>query len=394
MRILLLFSRVPYPLDKGDKLRAYHHLRMLSQRHETVVVALADEAVHPQAKLKLRQFCSEFHIVRLPWRSRLFRLNAAFFKGIPISSGYFYSKLAQKIIEDVIQRTRPDHIYCQLTRMSEYVRRVRHIPRTLDYQDAFSMAFKRRAQREAWYARWLFKMEERRLERYEARMLDEFENSIIISAQDRDCISHGNKDRIAVVPNGVDLEHFRPRAVEKQCDLLFAGNMAYPPNIESVEFLVRRVLPIVWQSLPYATLLIAGASPTKRVLSLADKNVLVSGFVDDISETYARARVFVAPMLISTGMQNKLLEAMATALPCVTSELANNAIGGTHGKNILVCSSPNEYARAIVDLLTKSELATSIANAGRKFVHDQYSWEHTTQPLFSIIEPGIQRVRW
>jgi sugar transferase (PEP-CTERM/EpsH1 system associated) len=362
---------------------------MLSQRHETVLVALADEAVHPQAKLALKQYCSELHIVRLPWRSRLFSLIAAFFKGIPFSSGYFYSKSAHKIIEGVIQSTRPDHIYCQLTRMSEYVRRVRHIQRTLDYQDAFSMAFKRRAQREAWYARWLFKMEERRLERYEAHMLDEFENVIIISAQDRDCIKHGNKGRIVVVPNGVDLDHFRPRAVDKQCDLLFAGNMAYPPNVESVEFLVQHVLPIVWKSLPNATLLIAGASPTRSVLSLACERVLVSGFVDDISETYARARVFVAPMLISTGLQNKLLEAMATGLPCVTSELANNAVGGTHGKNVLVCSSPEEYARAIIDLLTKSELATSIASAGRKFVHDHYSWENATRPLFSIIESGF-----
>ena len=150
---------------------------------------------------------------------------------------------------------------------------------------------------------------------------------------------------------------------------------------------------IVWQSLPYASSLIVGASPTKRVLSFAGDNVHVSGFVDDISETYARARVFVAPMPISTGLQNKLLEAMGMALPCITSDLANNAIGATDGKNILVCSSPNQYARAIVDLLTKSQLATSIANVGRKLVQDQFSWDYVTQPLFSIIEAGIERVR-
>ena len=123
-------------------------------------------------------------------------------------------------------------------------------------------------------------------------------------------------------------------------------------GIESAEFMVRRILPIVWQSLRYASLLIAGASLTKRALSLAGDNVHLSGLVDDTSETYARGRVFVAPMLINAGLQNKLLEAMGMALPCITSALANNAMGGAHRENILVCPSLNDYARAIVYLLT------------------------------------------
>lgn len=388
MKILVLLSRVPYPLEKGDKLRAYHHLKLLSERHELIVVALADEPIHPDAATELRQFCSELYVNQLPWMSRLFNLVFAFLRGLPFSSGYFYSKSAQRTIDGIIDRTRPDHIYCQLTRMCEYVREVRHIRRTLDFQDAFSMAFKRRAEREARHVRWLFEMEQRRLERYEARMLDEFDNCTIISPQDRDCINHRNRDRIVIVPNGVDFRYFRPRELDKQHDLLFTGNMGYPPNIESVEFLVNKVLPLVWKRMPKVRLTIAGATPAERVKSLAGDNVSVTGWVDDIGEYYARAKVFVAPMLISTGLQNKLLEAMSMQLPCITSPLANNAIGGESGRDLVVCFEPQQYADAIVDLLSHPDVAMRIAEAGARLVKGRYSWESATQPLVDLIERG------
>ena len=181
-------------------------------------------------------------------------------------------------------------------------------------------------------------------------------------------------------------ERYRPREIEKQYELLFTGNMAYPPNIESAVFLVNRVLPLVWKHLPQATLAIVGATPAERVQSLASANVRVTGWVDDISEYYARAKVFVAPMLINTGLQNKLLEAMSMRLPCITSQLANNAIGGTPGKDLIVCSDPDQYAAAIVDLLTDQAKAARITEAGRRLVRDKYSWECATQPLVDLVE--------
>jgi sugar transferase (PEP-CTERM/EpsH1 system associated) len=386
VRILCLLSRVPYPLEKGDKLRAYHHLRLLSERHELVVVALADEPLHAEAESELRKFSSEYHFIHLPWTSRLTNLIVAAFKGLPYSSGYFYSKPARKVIDAVIRSSRPDHIYCQLTRMCEYARHVRHIPRTLDYQDAFSMAFGRRAQRESFALRWLFKMEQRRLESYETRMLEEFDNCTIISPQDREAIKHRDRDRIVVVPNGVDLQKFRPREAEKQYELLFTGNMAYPPNIESAVFIVHRVMPLVWKRLPDAKLAIVGATPSERVQSLASEKVRVTGWVDDIGEYYAQTKVFVAPMLINTGLQNKLLEAMSMRVPCITSRLANNAIGGKHGRDLIVCSDPEQYADAIVDLLSNPDKANGIAEAGRQLVTDRYSWERATQPLIELVE--------
>lgn len=386
MEILFLVSRVPYPLEKGDKLRAFHHLRLLSERHSVTLIALTDQPVHPDAEAKLRRHCNAIHIIQLSWRSRLLNLAAVLFTGKPFSSGYFYDKSAQRNIDNIIEQLQPAHIYCQLTRVCEYVLHISHIPKTLDYQDAFAKGFERRIDRESVFLRWLYRMEHRRLLKYESVVFEHFDHSTIISVQDQECIDHPDRHEIVVVPNGVDMDYFQPRQVNKDYDLVFAGNMAYPPNIESALFLVNKILPHVWKKMPHAKLLLAGATPAARIRALEGKNVDVSGWVDDIRDSYASAKIFVAPMLISIGLQNKLLEAMAMKLPCITSELANNALGGADKQNILVCSSPQDYAISIIWLLENPDEAAKLSAAGLEFVRKNYTWTEMTRPLFDLVE--------
>jgi glycosyltransferase involved in cell wall biosynthesis len=359
---------------------------MLSERHSVTLVALSDQPVHRDAETVLGPYCKDICIIQLPLISRLINLVVALFTGKPFSSGYFYRRTAQRIIDRMIEQVRPDHIYCQLTRVCEYVLHIEDVPKTLDYQDAFAKGFERRIDREPIFLRWLVRMEHKRLLRYEASVFDHFDNAIIISEQDREFIDHPNSDRIVIVRNGVDTDYFRPQQVDKDYDLVFAGNMAYPPNVEGVLFLVNDILPRVWETAPDVKLLVAGATPAARVQALESENVHVSGWVEDIRESYARAKIFIAPMLIGTGLQNKLLEAMAMQLPCITSELANNALGGAHNDNVLVCSSPEEYSGAILYLLEHSEYAAKLAASGNDFVKESYGWKTATQPLFELIE--------
>lgn len=379
-------SRVPYPLEKGDKLRAFHHLRLLSEKYSVTLVALTDQPVHRDADAMLRPYCKDIHIICLSRISRLLNLARAFLSGKPLSSGYFYNKAAQRIIDRAVDEVRPAHIYCQLTRVCDYVLHIKDVPKTLDYQDAFAKGFERRIDRERFFLRWLVRLEHKRLLRYEALVFDHFENSIIISAQDREFIAHPNRNQIVIVPNGVDVDYFQPQSVDKDYDLVFAGNMAYPPNVEGVSFLAAKILPRVWKVAPEVKLLVAGATPAARIRALESENIHISGWVDDIRESYARAKIFIAPMLIGTGLQNKLLEAMAMRLPCITSELANNALGGTHEQNVLVCGTPDEYANAILRLLERSDDADRLAAAGHEFVKEQYGWERATRPLLDLIE--------
>lgn len=385
MKLLVVLPRVPYPLEKGDKLRAYHHLKHLSAHFEIVLCAMSDEEVHPDAIAELEPFCKRIYVFRLTKPVIFLNLIKAIFSGIPFQAGYFNSQRIQRRIDEIIKEEQPDHIFCQLLRVAGYVSH-QPIPKTLDYQDVFSMGIKRRIPRVSWYMRPVFSLEFRRLKRYEHELFELFDNKVIISAPDRELIPHPRRSEIHIIPNGVDHDFFRPIDKPKTYDLVFIGNMGYPPNVNAAEYLTNEILPLVQKEMPSVRLLLAGATPDKRVQDLAGKNVTVTGWVDDIRDCYAQARIFVAPMQIGTGLQNKLLEAMSMRLPSITSPLANSALCAEDGTEILVAEKPVEYAKHILDLLKDSNYAGKIAQAGYDFVIKNYNWKNATDEMARVMQ--------
>jgi sugar transferase (PEP-CTERM/EpsH1 system associated) len=385
MKLFVILSRVPYPLEKGDKLRAFNQIKQLSKTHQIILFALNDSVLDDRAMAELKKYCVAISIVKFSKITIFFNLLRAFFNGLPMQVGYFYFYKAQRKIDEMIKKHTPDHIYCQLIRTSEYVKKYPTIPKTLDYMDVFSKGMERRKQTDAFYMKPFLMMEYRRLLRYERNVFALFNNKIIISEQDKNLIPHLNKQDIVVVPNGVDTSYFKPLQHKKEFELLFNGNMNYPPNIESVEYLVEKVMPHVWNKLPATRLLISGATPNAKVLDLASDKVIVSGWVDDIRMNFAKSKVLVAPMQISIGLQNKLLEAMAMQIPCITSSLANNALGAKKNDQILVADTPEQYARHIIDLLQNEDKAKQIGMSGYQFVLNKFNWESTTAILSQLM---------
>ncbi len=387
MRLLVLLSRVPFPLEKGDKLRAYHLVTRLAKRHEVYLFCLSDARVDPAHIQHLQQVCAHIEVVRIGrWRI-LLKLLTAVFTRLPFQVAYFHHGHAQRRIDRAIERFRPDHVICQLVRTTEYVRERYALPKTLDYMDTLSKGMERRTETAPLHLRPIFRAETRRLIRYENLMFDQFDHAVIISAQDRDYIYHPFRDRMAVVPNGVDTKLFTPQEVEQQYDLLFTGNMNYPPNIDSVLYLVQKVLPIVRKQRPATSLLISGVDPTASVRDLAKTDPLISvtGWVRDIRSSYATSRIFVAPMQIGTGLQNKLLEAMAMRIPCITSALANNAVGAPAGDAILIGETPEDYAALILRLLADPGERKRIAANGYDFVRANFDWDRSAEALERLI---------
>jgi len=380
MKIFVLLSRVPYPIEKGDKLRAFHQIRCLSQNNEIILCCLSDIPVHPEALNVLNSFCSEVHIIPIRIPGMIWNLKMAFLKGKPFQVGYFYRRSAQKKINAILKKSKPDHIYCQLIRVSEYVKNSK-IPKTLDYQDIFSTGAKRQAETAPAWKKPVYLMEHRRLLRYEHDIFDKFDHKTIISQPDRDLLLHTSRNEVAIIPNGVDQEYFYPLERQKTHDIVFTGNMGYPPNIDAARFIAEEIFPLVLKQLPDATLLLAGASPNSKVLALQASNITVSGWLADIRESYASSSVFIAPMRIGTGLQNKLLEAMAMQLPCITSALANQALGAKENEEILVGASAKEYADQIVSLLQNESYAKVLAQKGFNFVSKTFSWENSTSRL-------------
>jgi len=235
------------------------------------------------------------------------------------------------------------------------------------------------------YIKPFLRLEHKRLLKYEHDIFSAFTNRIIISKPDRDHIPHPEKEKIVVVPNGVDTDFFKPMDSEKEFDLVFTGNMGYPPNINAAEFLVLKILPIILKRKPDTTILIAGASPHLRVSVLKSSHVDVTGWVPDMRECYAAARIFIAPMQLGTGLQNKLLEAMAMQVPCITSPLANQALHAKENEEILIATTPEEYADHIIMLLANPSRAKEIAVNGYNFVLRNFSWERETAKIEELI---------
>ncbi|MCB0805823.1 MAG: glycosyltransferase [Bacteroidales bacterium] len=384
MKILVLLSRFPYPLEKGDKLRAYHQIRHLAKNHEIHLCALNDIQIKPEYRKALDPFCKSVHVIDLPRVSAAWNIVKAFLTGKPLQVGYFFNANAKKQINRIINEIQPDHIFCQLIRVTEYVRDMK-IPKTLDYQDVFSKGVDRRRQSARFYMKPVLRLEYKRLLKYEHDIFSDFDHKTIISAPDRDLIPHPDREKIEVVINGVDTDFFRPMPMEKEYDLVFTGNMGYPPNVNAANFLVKEILPLVRQKLPEVKVMLAGATPHPSVQALAGKNVTVTGWVDDIRECYGKARIFIAPMRIGTGLQNKLLEAMAMKIPSITSQLANSALKATPEQEILVGQSAQEFAAHILRLLEDATYANEIAKNGYTFVHQNYNWASATRKLENLM---------
>jgi sugar transferase (PEP-CTERM/EpsH1 system associated) len=380
MKIFVLLSRVPYPIEKGDKLRAFHQIRCLAQNNEVILCALSDSPVHPDAVKALSRFCSEIHIIPIRKAGMIWNVLKVFFNGKPLQVGYFYRCNVKKKIEKIIEKCQPDHIFCQLIRVSEYVKDS-NIPKTLDYQDIFSMGAKRRAENSSAFMKMIFMMEYRRLMQYEHDIFGKFDHKTIISQPDCDLLPHPSRNEVVIIPNGVDHDYFSPAKGQKKYDVVFTGNMGYPPNIDAARFIAEEIFPLVLKKLPGAKLLLAGATPHAKVQALKSTNITVSGWMSDIRESYASSRVFIAPMRIGTGLQNKLLEAMSMEVPCITSELANQALGAKENEEILIGNSAKEYANHIIRLLQDENFASNIASKGHTFVKRVFSWENSVTEL-------------
>ncbi len=381
MKILVILPRFPYPLEKGDKLRAYYQIKHLSKNNDIVLCAVSSRKVKPEEKEKLDKLCSEVHVFEMGKATIAYNVLKAFFSGKPLQAGYFYSGKIKNEIMDIIRKSKPDHIYCQLVRTAEYAREIDGIPKTIDYQDAFSKGVERRFKTDPVYYLPLLKLEYSRLLRYERDVFELFENKTIISEQDRDLIDHPEKNKIQIVRNGVDLDFYKPIAAEKKYELLFIGNMNYQPNVSAVNYIASEIMPLLENEFPNIKFMIAGANPAKSVLKLQSENIEVTGWVDDIRKCYAESGIFLAPMQIGIGLQNKLLQAMAMEIPCISSALANNALGAVDGKEILIGKTPADYAKLINYLLCNKDFAAEIARKGREFVENNYNWDALTESL-------------
>lgn len=386
MKILVLLSRFPLPADKGDKLRAWQQLKGLAEKHKVYVFCTTDEKIEDESLRTLLTVCEDVWVKRIAKTGIIRRIAAAFLSDLPFQVAYFSSKAAIREFNWYCRQVQPDIVYCQLARMAEFVKELAPGKLALDYQDAFSKGLERRVSLEQSWKKRIVEIEFKRLRAYESKIFERFGKKFIISEQDQGYILHPSRKEIVVLPNGVDIEHYRPEPSAKTIDLLFTGNMQYEPNVNCVLYLVKQVFPMLRDEFPHIQLVAAGKNPSHQLRNLKSGNLQLTGWIDDLRKYYRTARLFVAPMQIGIGMQNKILEAMAMGLPVITSTLANNAIGAKHGKEIWIADSPEKVAEAISYLLNNTELALRLGQNARELMVRKYSWAYQNEVLLEELE--------
>jgi polysaccharide biosynthesis protein PslH len=397
--ILFLAHRIPFPPDRGDKIRSWHLLRYLSERAKVHLVCFADDeadAAHAAGlKAALNDRLASIHVE--PRRvSRAAAAARALVTGKPLSLTLFDSASLRRVVHERLAEPRVDGLFVYSGQMAQFVPETLRQRFVMDFVDMDSEKFAAYAAAGgpmvAVHAR-----EARRLFAFERAIAGRADASLFVSEAEAALFRRrSGAARVAALANGIDSDRFDPNADfaplprEQRGEgplLLFTGQMDYRPNVEAVSWFAAEVLP----QLPGARFVIAGRNPTAAVQALAGERVIVTGAVDDMRSWLAAADVVVAPLRIARGIQNKVLEAMAMANPVVASPAAFEGIEAEPGRHLLVADGAENMAAAIRRLLAHLDEAKRLGGAARALVRATYRWDARLQPLDDLLFPSSRR---
>lgn len=378
MRILYLSHRVPYPPNKGERIRAWRQLEYLGRRHEVWCACLADQRVEPVQLDALRAVCRGVAVV--PQNPRLAALRGLWCmaRGGTITEGYFDVSAMRRVLRQWTASFAFDAVVAFSSSMASYARSVPAARRVLDFCDVDSRKWADYARYSNWPASSLYAREAARLDRRERAWLASFDASTVITSHEAGAFAGvAAADRLHVINNGVyldaipgQLEHTEPPVVG------FIGALNYRPNVDGLAWFARAVWPQVRHARPDAVFRVAGHSPVRRVWDLARMpGVEVVGPVPDARTAVVTFNVSVAPLRIARGLQNKVLEAMAAARPVVLTSAVARGIGALPGRDYAVADEPRDMAGQIVRLLDDSAARTRMGTSARHFVDRHHRWD-------------------
>ncbi len=393
MNILYLAHRIPFPPNKGDKIRSFHQIKHLSKNHKLYLACLVDDQDDFQYIDELKKMCC---VVETAYRSswnQLFPTGLAFVRGQALSTGAFYSQALQQKIKAILDSVSIDRIMTFSSPMAEYVRTVDHIPKLMDFVDLDSEKWGAYAEYQPFPFSTLYRMEAKRLKLYEETIAKEFNQSVFISSEEAESFRNRVPGRpVAVVANGVDFEFFSPSENEgsekkRPLTIVFTAAMDYFPNIDGAQFFCEKILPRILDAVPGVCFFIVGRKPTPKVLELARKGIVdVTGTVPDVRPYLESASLAVAPLRIARGVQNKILEAMAMGLPVIGTSNAFQGIAATAKDGIRIDDDPKSFADEVITLLHDSELRRVCGQRAREFVSQRCRWQDCGSDLETLIQ--------
>jgi len=378
VRILVLGPRFPFPLDKGDRITVFNLVKHFSRNHEVALVTFLEPGQDPSVRRHLEDAAARIDTVPLRKVRSYVRALFGMLRGRPLQVGYYSSPRMARKVAEVIEEFRPDIVYSHTIRMAPYLQDDPR-PKVLAMQISMRLNYGRLARfHKSRLRRLVYRVESWWAGRYEPKIARRFDRCLLISEHDVAALGSPRPPNILINPHGVDFRFFSSTGpgAEEAGELVFTGNMAYPPNADAVQWFASDILPLVQNEVPGARLTVVGADPLPEVVALAsDPSVEVTGRVPDLRPYLDRAQVAIDPLRVGAGLQNKMLEGMSMGVPMVVTAVANEGIGAEPGQHFLKADTPEDIAAAIVALLGDESLRTTMGAAARKFIVEQWSWE-------------------
>jgi sugar transferase (PEP-CTERM/EpsH1 system associated) len=377
LKILYLAHRIPFPPNKGDKIRSFHEIKYFSRRHELHLLAFFENPEEACYAEDLRKFCKSVTLVPLHRRLQHARALMAMLSCRPWTLGYFSSPQMRAAVRKQLISFRFDAIFVYSSSMAPYVSAERGIPKVLDFVDSDALKWLQYAHFKSGPARWLYSWEGRILLRFEKKMADAFDDSTFVSSREAGHLcSRKYEGKVHFVQNGIDLEALADIKIDGASKtIIFTGVMDYFPNVDAVAYFAREIFPLVRAAVPEARFLIVGRNPTPEVQRLVNlPGVQVTGTVPDVRPFLAESKVAVVPVRISRGIQNKILEALAAGLPVVTTSAAAEGLASINEYAIAVAEEPKAYAEHVIAYLKVPPNAGRVAATRRRLIRE-YNWE-------------------
>lgn len=380
MNILFVTARFPYPPLRGDQVIPYHRLRLLCKKHKITLITFYQFDKELKYLDKLKPFCHNIVTIKLGRLKSLINMIRGIFSKLPFQVLYFHSKEFRKRLQILLLKEKFNIIHTYTLRMAEYTKNI-NIPKIVDLIDSMQLNIERRLLADNFFLKILLQEELKRLRKYENEIANIYDYSVVVSERDKNYIS---SKKVLTIPLGVDVDFFKRHSnLLSNKAIIFSGNMGYFPNENAIVWFINNCLIKIKEKVPDAKLLIVGNNPTAKVKNLHNgESVIVTGYVDSMADILNSAQIAIAPMQAGSGMQFKILEAMACELPVVTTKIG---IGGisylADRENIVIADSAIDFSNACIELLCNYQLAVKIGKAAREVVIEKYCWESNVSKI-------------
>lgn len=408
MKLLFLAHRIPYPPNKGDKIRSFHELSAFVARgHEVHLLAFADDARDLRYQETLAEMCASATIIPLNRSWAKLRSLAYLFSHAPFSLGYFGSHRMRREVKSKLAEGGFDAVFVYSSTMAQYVPREFETRTVADLVDIDSEKWRDYAHRTQSLVAWLYELEAHRLRRYEHAIVGRFAHTIVTTKREaallKDLDEFTRRARLHTITNGIDLEHYRPDAVFAPADvpenerrflndlskprLVFTGAMDYYANVDGMRYFADEVFPLIRQREPSAEFLIVGSNPTAEVKRLGEREgITVTSFVEDVRPYLASATVCMMPLRIARGVQNKILEAMAAGRAVVATPEVVAGLRVADGEHALIGRNARELANAALKVIEDEGLRMRLGAQARRFVEEDHDWTPLLARLTDLVE--------